>query len=337
MNEDALVDYCKKHNILLNALIELTNKCNLSCQHCYINHNSSYIPFDIIINIVKKFKDEGTMYVALTGGEVFTHPDFIEIYKLFKTNGFIVTIKTNGLLINDKHIKLFKDYPPAQVNITVYGLNNNEYFEFCGHKYGYTSLVKLLEIFLRNNIRFSLVTIADKFHYPRIINSDYSNFFKKYNRELECNYDLYNTNEGSDKPITLRINNEQIIEIENEKFRTNNTIFSNTNPISNTTQLSCRGGICNFTIDSECNISVCLMDNKKIKLDLENLTYTKKWLAERNKEIEQMFKESKCFCCKEAFLCQKCPLWHKRTVSKNTNNRCELAKMKKSFIMNLQA
>lgn len=328
MNEDELIDYCKGKNIILNALIELTSYCNLQCQHCYICKTNSFLSVSYVTSLIKTLLSEGTIYVSLTGGEVFTHPNFGEIYRLFKTNGFIITVKTNALLLNEEHIALFKELPPAQLNITIYGLNNDEYFKYSGDKNGFYKLVKALELLTNNGIRFSLCTIADKFHYSRIINSDYSKFFKKYNKPLEFNYDIYNTNDGKTKPINLRLSNEQILNIERELHQ-NSRSNINLNPNRNMNKLACRAGICNVAIDSEGNINGCLLDTEKIKLDIDNWASIKKWLYNRNFEIEQMFQESKCFGCTDAFFCQKCPLWHIRTFGDKSDNRCDLAKMKK--------
>ncbi len=271
----------------------------------------------------------------MTGGEPLSHPDFNKIYKLFKYNGFIVSIKTNSLLLNNNHIDLFRKLPPSQLNITVYGLSDDEYYEYCGDKFGFTKLEKSLGLLQQNNVRFSLCTIADKFHYPRIINSDYSKYFKKYNRDVEFNYDLYDTNEGDKNPLSLRINNDKIIEVEKEQFLANNKKFLNNNPIGNMESLSCKGGICNVAIDSNGNISVCLMDKKKIKIDFENWDNLKKYMIDRNHEIENMFLNSKCNGCKEAFLCEKCPFWHSRTINENINgfDRCELANLKRNLFI----
>ncbi len=327
--EKELSIYCENKNILLSTIIEITSKCNLNCLHCYVDEKAKYMSFKEISEIEKKLKEEGCLYVAITGGEALSHPNFNEIYELFKKDGFIVNIKTNSLLLNEKHITLFKKYPPSKLDITVYGLNNEEYFRYTGDKNGFSKLEKSLKLLKDNNIRFSITTIADKIHYPRIINNDYTKFFNKYGKKFYCSYDLYNTNEENMNPINLRINNEQIIEVENKMLNFNEI---EKNDINKKNKLSCKGGLLSIAIDSNGNASICLMDNKKIKLNANKWDNIKKWLKNRNLEIQEMYKKSKCFKCEESFLCQQCPLWHKRTI--DTQVRCELAQIRKKALNN---
>ena len=65
------------------------------------------------------------MYCLLTGGEATIHPDFIEIYKYLKEKGVIVEIYTNGAQLTKQHLKLFGEYKPYKLEITIYGLSDS--------------------------------------------------------------------------------------------------------------------------------------------------------------------------------------------------------------------
>lgn len=89
------------HRLPLTALnIELTNVCNLNCQHCYGAFSKTikpeFVSFDWIKNSLDDFNKLHIRKIALTGGEATIHPQFLDISLLLIKNGFDVCIFTNG-------------------------------------------------------------------------------------------------------------------------------------------------------------------------------------------------------------------------------------------------
>ena len=117
---DAIYDFNKSY-IPLCMTWEITNKCNFNCPFCYIN--TPNIPkihlkrFKDIKSDIDYLIEKGLLVCYLTGGEALSHPDFIQIYKYLKTNGVLVAVLTNLSLLNDKIIKLFKEYPPYKISV----------------------------------------------------------------------------------------------------------------------------------------------------------------------------------------------------------------------------
>ncbi len=65
----------------------------------------------------------------LMGGEPLLHPDFNLIYSVLYDNGFQVALTTNGSLISDAIVELFKSKPPAILWISIYGFSKTEYLD----------------------------------------------------------------------------------------------------------------------------------------------------------------------------------------------------------------
>ncbi len=89
------------------AFIEITNMCNLNCQHCYADSGkkrSNELSTEQILKLIDDFAEMGVLQLFLTGGEVFTHPDAIKIINHARTKPFSTQIFTNGLLINEKNL-----------------------------------------------------------------------------------------------------------------------------------------------------------------------------------------------------------------------------------------
>ena len=128
---DAIYEKANCEHILLSVFIELTDKCNFSCPFCYINENGkehhSLPRFDELKQTLDFLIDKGLLYCTLSGGECLTHPDFSRIYSHLKKHGVLVSVFSNGYLIDDTIISLFKQYKPFKVEISIYGIDDNTY------------------------------------------------------------------------------------------------------------------------------------------------------------------------------------------------------------------
>ena len=86
---------------------ELTDKCNLRCQHCgssCTGQNSTFLEYDVVRQTMKAVKNRyGTAdtMICLTGGEPLLHPAIYAVIKDAHDLGFSVGITTNGTLIDN--------------------------------------------------------------------------------------------------------------------------------------------------------------------------------------------------------------------------------------------
>ena len=122
--------------VLLHQLdIELTERCNYGCIHCYINRPSGdreALRRELDTAQVKRILDEaaaiGVLTVRLTGGEVLLRRDFAELYLYARGLGLRVLIYTNGSLITPELADLFARVPPLEkIEITSYGMRAESY------------------------------------------------------------------------------------------------------------------------------------------------------------------------------------------------------------------
>lgn len=91
-----------------SIVINLTDKCNLSCIYCFGPKNQDkFLSFTQIQEIVQNtdFK-----YFVLTGWEPILHRDISKIIKYISNNNKKVILHTNGLLLDEKFILEHKDY-----------------------------------------------------------------------------------------------------------------------------------------------------------------------------------------------------------------------------------
>lgn len=126
--------------IPLGGTFELSPVCNFNCKMCYVRkspeevlrHSRSNVSLERWLEIAREAKQAGMLYLLLTGGEPFLWPDFWALYEKLSQMGFLISINTNGSLIDDNAVSRLVEMPPVRVNITLYGSGEEPYRRLCG-------------------------------------------------------------------------------------------------------------------------------------------------------------------------------------------------------------
>lgn len=143
---------CAKAGISVSGTFELTPRCNLGCKMCYVRMTPEEMaPIGRErsaaewLEFAQQAKDAGMMFLLLTGGEPTLRKDFLEIYEGLARMGLSISINTNGTMFDQKLRELLHRLPPAQVNITLYGLSREEYANLCGNPNAYDRVIDAIE------------------------------------------------------------------------------------------------------------------------------------------------------------------------------------------------
>ena len=139
--------------IPISGTFELSPVCNFACKMCYVrktekevqNHNRSMMSLEQWLQIAKEAKEAGMLFLLLTGGEPFLWPHFWELYEALTEMGFIITINTNGSLIDDEVIRRLQKKPPKRLHITLYGASDATYERLCGVKGVFENIHKTIK------------------------------------------------------------------------------------------------------------------------------------------------------------------------------------------------
>lgn len=159
----ALSVIARKQRIPYKGQFELTARCNFNCRMCYIHMSDSRIKelgheltTDEWLRIAEEAKEQGMLFLTLTGGEVFTRPDFRELYEKLSEMGFLIQIMTNASLIDEKVMSWLSKKPPYIIRITLYGSNNDVYESVCRIKNGFDRVDRAIDLLQNANIPISL-------------------------------------------------------------------------------------------------------------------------------------------------------------------------------------
>jgi MoaA/NifB/PqqE/SkfB family radical SAM enzyme len=84
---------------MTRIIIELTNRCNLRCQHCFAERHAATgdLPLAILEKILREGRDLGIDHLAFTGGEPTIHRQFEEIIARVCEAGYTFSFVSNGM------------------------------------------------------------------------------------------------------------------------------------------------------------------------------------------------------------------------------------------------
>ncbi len=158
--------WAREKNVPLNINFELTPFCNFNCVMCYVHLNEDgakkqgrVLGADEWLEIARQAKEAGTLEISLTGGEPFVHPEFWKIYSELNKMGFLITVLSNGSLIDESAIEKFRAYGmPYRIKLTVYGASNETYRRTCGSADGFTRVSKAIDLLVKEGVPLILTS-----------------------------------------------------------------------------------------------------------------------------------------------------------------------------------
>jgi MoaA/NifB/PqqE/SkfB family radical SAM enzyme len=127
-NYDRLIRVASRAHIPIGVLFEITHRCNLGCEHCYLTEGPVGRPrptrpelsLEEIRPILDQLAEAGTMFLTLSGGEVFIRRDFLPIVAHARSRGLSVTVFTTGTLLTPETATRLADLHPLSVEVSIY-------------------------------------------------------------------------------------------------------------------------------------------------------------------------------------------------------------------------
>lgn len=357
---ELLFQKATKEKIPLNGTLELSPICNMNCKMCYIHksvkevkeHPRPMMRLNEWISLAEEMKRQGTLYLLLTGGEPLLWPDFWTLYEKLHQMGFLISINTNGSLIDDTVIQRLSKMPPNRVNITLYGASEETYYNLCGVHGVYEQVVNAILKLKKTGI---LVRINGSFTPDNAKDiDDIFDFAEKYEIEFRPTTYMFPPIRreidriGVNKRFTpeeaayyqLKINrrclkNEKIYHHLLEEILKGQTV-----PIGLQEEcidqadgkLRCRAGKAAFWVTWDAYISLCGM-MAEYKVDYRKTSFSDAWKM-INKMSEEITLSGICEKCDNIRLCHACAamaIAETGDVMKVPQYLCEMVKAMKKI------
>lgn len=161
--ERTLIDRASEQRIPINGSIELLPLCNMNCGMCYVRLSREEMErqgrlrtAEEWLAVARQMKDAGTLFLLLTGGEPLIYPDFKKLYLALRKLGFLLTINTNGTLIDEDWAAFFGQHKPRRVNITLYGADEQAYTNLCHCPGGFARVTRGVRLLREQEVEVKL-------------------------------------------------------------------------------------------------------------------------------------------------------------------------------------
>ena len=155
------------NRVPISGSIEVTQRCNNQCVHCYNNlpvgdryaRDRELTPAEFR-RIIDEIAAAGCLWLLLTGGEPFVRHDFLEIYAYAKHRGLLITLFTNGTLITPEIADYLAHFPPFAIEITLYGRTQRTYESITGIPGSYERCLNGIQLLMDHNLPLKLKTMV---------------------------------------------------------------------------------------------------------------------------------------------------------------------------------
>ncbi|VVB87188.1 Coenzyme PQQ synthesis protein E [uncultured archaeon] len=142
-------------------LLNITDKCNLACRHCYFgNKENSEMDNEIFENTVSQFEAMGGLKIMISGGEPLLHSGFWEFMEILPSYELRVVVLSNGTLIDKKAARKLSRYV-HEVQVSIDGIHSHDLLRGKG---SYARSMKGISNLIESGVPVSIATMIHRFN-----------------------------------------------------------------------------------------------------------------------------------------------------------------------------
>jgi radical SAM protein with 4Fe4S-binding SPASM domain len=311
----------RSERVPMEATVEVTRRCPLSCAHCYNNlpmgdreARRSELTYEEHCRLLDELSEAGCLWLLYTGGEIFARRDFLDIYTYAKRKGFLVTLFTNGTLITPRIADYLVEWRPFSIEITLYGRTRETYERLTGIPGSYDRCLRGIELLRERSLPLKLKAVAVTLNQHEIWDMKQ---FAEDELGLEFKFDAMMSPriDCSQSPLAVRLTPLETVELDLEdaarvaewkRFaeRFNGPAFTNERSGE---VYHCGGGINSLAVDPQGKMSICVLSHMDT-YDLRRGSLREGWedflLRVRRKRTTR---HTKCVACEIKSMCGMCP------------------------------
>ena len=353
--ERLLFSKAKQNKLPLNGSLELLPLCNMNCDMCYVRLSREEMErqghlrsVDEWLTVAEQMKKAGTLFLLLTGGEPLLYPDFKKLYLKLLEMGMIITINTNGTLIDEEYASFFGAHKPRRINITLYGADEQAYTDLCHYPGGFDKVVNAITHLQKNGVDIKLsssLTQANQSEMIKIID-----FGNALNIPVRVDTYMLPAVRERNKPFNLQSRSNPVdaarIRIQCLKKEMGDELFSqyrnailteissSTSENGYTDHVSCYAGNCSFTINWQGEMRPCVVMSEP-SASVFDVGFEKAWkyIVEETAKITINTKCSRCSLRPLCRTCAACALLESGSYDGMPEYMCQYAEKSYEFLL----
>ena len=118
---DRLIRRTVERHLPWSVHMDLTYRCNERCIHCYLDHEDhGEMKTAEIKNVLEQLAQSGTLFLTLSGGEIFLREDLFDLLEFARSLHFDISLKTNALLIDAERARKLRALSVRRIQISIY-------------------------------------------------------------------------------------------------------------------------------------------------------------------------------------------------------------------------
>lgn len=323
--ERMLLNQAKRAHIPANGSIELLPLCNMNCDMCYVRLSREEMEkkgrmrtADEWLEIGRQMQKSGVLFLLLTGGEPLLFPEFKKVYLGLREMGMILTINTNGTLIDEEWAAFFGAYRPRRINITLYGTEEETYRDLCHYPGGFEKTIRAIRLLREHGVDVKvggsltkenakdldkILDMEEKLQVPVRIDT----YMMPAERERSAPFDMQArlNPEDAARARVHALKREMGPELFPQYVRQSieQAEREQTEPAA-PRPVTCMAGRCSFTINWQGEMRPCVIMTEPA-VSVFEVGFEKAWqyIVE---ETDKIFLNSRCSVCRLRHLCRTC-------------------------------
>ena len=323
--ERMILAQAKRSHTPANGSIELLPLCNMNCDMCYVRLSREEMECqgrlrtaEEWLGIGRQMKKAGVLFLLLTGGEPLLYPDFKRLYLGLKQMGMILTINTNGTLIDEELAEFFGKYKPRRINITLYGADEESYTSLCHYPGGDERTMRGIRLLREREVDVKVggsLTRANKDDLDRLLDVEkelgipvrVDTYMMPATRERELPYNMQSRliPEEAAQARIHALKREMGPDlfpqyVQQSVYRADHPEPSEAVP----GHMSCMAGQCSFTINWQGEMRPCVMLSEPA-VSVFEVGFSAAW-KQLVEETGKILLNAKCTVCHMRHLCRTC-------------------------------
>jgi radical SAM protein with 4Fe4S-binding SPASM domain len=305
----------------MQVSIEVTRRCPLECQHCYNNlpmgdqdARSREMSTEEHFRMLDELVEMGCFWLLYTGGEIFARKDFLEIYTYAKQKGFLVTLFTNGTLINEKIADYLVEWPPFAIEITLYGRTRETYEALTQIPGSYERCLRGIKLLRERGLPLKLKTVATSINKHEIL-AMRQFAEEELGAEFKCDGQINPRIDCSQSPLAVRLTAEEVVALDlyspKEVSEYRRLAKRDAENPPNLTQIDtvyfCGGGVNSFAVNAFGEVGICVISQQEtfsVREGGVRNVWEESLSSLRNRKRTRV---TKCIECRIQSLCGMCP------------------------------
>jgi radical SAM protein with 4Fe4S-binding SPASM domain len=305
----------------MQVSIEVTRRCPLECLHCYNNlpmgdmdAKRRELTKEEHFRVLDELVEMGCFWLLYTGGEIFARKDFLEIYTYAKKKGFLITLFTNGTIINEQIADYLAEWPPFAIEITLYGRTRETYEALTAVPRSFDRCLRGIKLLKERGLPLKLKTVATTINKHEVLamrqfaEEELGVGFTtdgQINPRIDC----------SQSPLAVRLTPEEVValdlhsakEVSEYRRLAMRDLEKPPNLTQSDTLYFCGGGVNSFAINAYGEIGICVISQQEtfgVREGGVRRVWDESLSQLRNRKRTRV---TKCIECRIQSLCAMCP------------------------------